>query len=85
MTVLARIALHVVAQLEDGAHLAAGEIGDGTHVLAGQPRRRGQNIGVLLDGHGGCRAFKDCSANHEYLLRQLGLRFEPNLPRRHVP
>jgi hypothetical protein len=60
MAVLARIALDVVAQLENGAHLGAGQIGDGAHVLAGQPRGGGKNIGVLLNGNGRGRPFNGC-------------------------
>ena len=70
VAILARIALHVVAELEDGAHFGAGEIGDGAHVLAGQPRGGGQNIGVLLHGNCGSRRFDGCSASHGcFLLR----------------
>ena len=53
VAILARIALNLVAQLEDGAHLGAGEIGDGAHVFAGQARGGGEDIRVLLDGKGG--------------------------------
>ena len=51
VAILARVALDVVAELENGAHFAAGKIGDGAHVLAGQARGGGQNVGVLLDGN----------------------------------
>ena len=47
------IALDVVAELENGAHLGAGEIGDGAQILAGHARGRGKNVGVLMDGNSG--------------------------------
>jgi hypothetical protein len=50
MAILARIALDVMTQLENGAHFAAGQIGDGAQVFAGQPRRGGENVGILLHG-----------------------------------
>ncbi len=48
VAILARIALDVVAELENGAHFGAGEIGDGAQVLAGETRGGGENVGVLL-------------------------------------
>ena len=64
VAILARIALDVVAELEDGAYLGAGEIGDGAHVFAGETRGGGENVGVLLDGNGRLPVFDGCSASH---------------------
>jgi hypothetical protein len=64
MAILARIALDVVAELENGADFGAGKIGDGAHVFAGEARGGGKNVRVFLDGHTGVRAFKGCSASH---------------------
>ena len=64
MAVLARVALDVVAELEDGADFGAGEIGDGAHVFAGEARGGGENVGVLLHGNGGVRVFESCFASH---------------------
>ena len=72
VAILARIALDVVAQLENGAHLGAGEIGDGAHILAGQPRCRGKNVGVFLDGNGGVLGFNGCFASHVFVLLWVG-------------
>ena len=54
VAVFARIALDVVAQLEDGAHFGARKIGDGAHILAIQARGSGKNIRVFLDGNCVC-------------------------------
>ena len=64
VAILARIALDVVAELEDGADFGAGEIGDGAHVFAGKARGGGKNVGVFLDGNRGLRRFDGCSASH---------------------
>ena len=64
MPVLARIALHVMAQLQNRAHLGARKVRDRAQILAGQPRRRGQNVSVLLHGNCWRPAFHRCSASH---------------------
>ena len=56
MAILARIALDVVAELEDGAHFGAGEIGDGAEIFAGHARGGGENIGIFLHGNRGLPA-----------------------------
>jgi hypothetical protein len=38
-----------VAELEDGAHLGAGEIGDGAHVFTGEASGGGENIGIFVN------------------------------------
>ena len=48
VAVLARIALDVVPELEDGAHFGAGEIGDRAQIFAGHARGRSQNVRILL-------------------------------------
>ena len=68
MAVLSRIALDVVAELDNRAHLAARQIGDGAHILAIQARGGGKNIGVFRDGYYGC--FDESVASHcSFLLR----------------
>ena len=68
VAILARIALDLVAELQDGAHFGAGQVGDGAHVFARQPRGRGENVGVLVDGERNFLPFDGCSASHGVVL-----------------
>ncbi len=64
MAIVAGVSLDVVAELEDGAHLGAGEIGNGATVFAGETGGGGENIGVLLYGDLGFWTIESCLTSH---------------------
>jgi hypothetical protein len=83
MTIVARVALDVVAELEDGADFSAGEIGDGAHVFACETRGGGENVLILLRGDRES-GFEGGFASHCCGLLWIELRSEWNLRWPHV-